>query len=118
MQSTEQCSGHAPSRVNPLAQSAISSRLNRSNGTENTPELLSLRRMLGGDGGLEDVGVAIVFAGAAGEDNVEGAQWSKRKGREDASATRPRVATVTTPPIRKFGLAKQQRRATAIGLAP
>lgn len=80
MQSIHQSGGHTPSSVNPLAQSDMSSRLNRSNGMENTPELLSLRRMVGGDGGLEGVGVAIVFAGAAVEDNEEGAQRSKRKG--------------------------------------
>lgn len=57
--------------MNPLAQSDISSRLKRSKGTENTPEPLSLRRIAGGEGGLEGAGVAIVVEGAAVEDNED-----------------------------------------------
>ena len=43
---------HAPRSVNPLAQSEISSRTNRSKGTENTPDpLFTLLIVGGGDGG-------------------------------------------------------------------
>ncbi len=57
---------HAPRRVNPLAQSEISSRTNRSKGTENTPVPLFVLLIGGdGDGGREggEIAMAVVVGG-------------------------------------------------------
>ena len=110
----------APRRVNPLAQSEISSRTKRSKGTENTPVPLSRLRICGGDGGREDAGVDI--AGREGGRKTKGGEEggeSRRQGRLAKQQERTHVRRVQWPPptpkqshsipraqTRKFCLAK------------